>query len=132
MQQFTTFVLLSSLAFAQSSTPTAQQIETLGMSNGRLWLAMPSPEMRTMYLVGIKDILLATQSKDAKDYMASGFLVKEMAASIDHFYAFPENVRIPIVNALQISVLKFKGVQPEQIESVTATFRKMLSDLPEK
>lgn len=88
---------------------------------------MQSRQNKVYYLTGIKDALIVLDPPGAKDYQAAQYSAGEVAASIDQFYAVPENIRIPIVHALRVSILKFRGYSPAELESITADLRKVVA-----
>ena len=120
-----TLLVFSPVARAQSA---ADVVRTAGMSNGRFWLSM-SLDIKAMYLTGIKDILIATKPPEEGQFLPGLYSTGEVAKSIDQFYETPENTLIPIVYALRVSVMKFKGATPVQIDSVVATLRKAIAIL---
>ena len=89
---------------AQEPIPAGQQGFTFGMANGRAWMAMQSRQNKVYYLTGIKDALIVLDPPGAKDYQAAQYSAGEVAASIDQFYAVPENIRSPIVHAVRVAI----------------------------
>jgi len=92
--------LLSSSALSPAQF-TAETVTTAGMNNGRFWASM-SFDLKVMYLVGVKDTLIATKPPDENAYLAGIYNVEEVEKSIDRFYETPENRLIPIVFALRV------------------------------
>jgi hypothetical protein len=117
-------VAFSPFAYAQS---TVGIVRTGEMSNGRLWASM-SPDIKTMYLTGIKDILIATKPPEESQYLPGRYSVGEIAKSIDHFYDSPENTLIPVVFALRVCVMKFNGASPALIDAVVTGMRRALAE----
>jgi hypothetical protein len=117
-------LVFSSLSHAQS---TVGIVRTGEMSNGRLWASM-SPDIKTMYLTGIKDILIATKPPEESQYLPGRYSVAEITKSIDHFYESPENALIPVVFALRVCVMKFNGASPALIDAVVTSMRKAIAE----
>jgi hypothetical protein len=117
-------LVFSSLSHAQS---TVGIVRTGEMSNGRLWASM-SPDIKTMYLTGIKDILIATKPPEESQYLPGRYSVAEITKSIDHFYESPENALIPVVFALRVCVMTFNGASPALIDAVVTSMRKAIAE----
>jgi hypothetical protein len=113
-------VVFSSLAYSQSAF-------TSGMSNGRLWLSLDS-DAKTVYLTGIKDILIATKPPDEAEYLPGRYTVAEIAKGVDKFYDSPENTLIPVVFGLRVCVMKFNGASQALIDAVLSGMRKQLAE----
>ncbi len=106
----------------QFAPPTGAQFATFGMGNGRMWAAL-APPARLTYLSGMRDVVLLLAPPEADAFFAGDFSPAEIAASIDSFYLVPENARIPVVEAIQICIAKFKGGTAASIESATVDAR---------
>jgi len=87
-----------------------------------------SLELKTMYLTGIKDILIATKPPEESQYLPGRYSVGEVVKSLDQFYDSPENTLIPVVFALRVCVMKFNGASPALVDAVVSGMRKALAE----
>jgi hypothetical protein len=121
----------------QLKTPTENE-ETLGRSNGRLWVSMPLSQ-KLMTIGGIIEgmYLLADHLYQANKGNAFGLindvltvrgsLASDHVTERDLFYKQGANIRIPISYAYLFSVKKMKGASAEELEKYAASLRKQFN-----
>jgi len=93
---------------------------TNGMCNGRHWQVFMD---KGNYLVGFLDGLRAARSP-SRPYIPEPLSMVELVKAVDRFYQEPENLAIPVPEALRIVALKANGAPQSEIDSVSAAARR--------
>jgi hypothetical protein len=137
----------SSLCGADNET------ETHGLCNGRFWVSIEeswrapdgsvshTPEgslrgvrlppgqaavllFKMAFVSGVNDALAVSAPQDYYTYHAEGVTIKEIIGGLDAFFKVPENLRVPIVWAMSVVSLRAQGATFENVEKLTAEYRK--------
>lgn len=116
---------ISCTAFAQQpqTHPALADGTTYGDINGRGWNAISS-DGRTLYLRGVSDGIIR-ESSDAfkKKYMCGTLSTAEVRTAIDRFFSEPENLLVPVIDALHIVSMKVNGGLQSEIDNYLSVMR---------
>jgi len=98
-----------------SATPTVKTppSTTFGFQNGRMWKAL-APFEKFVYVLAIRDAL-ARETEQAQWSKYAPRDEMDIPAAIDRVYSDPQNLAIPIVDALHLAVMTANGESPEVI-----------------
>ena len=141
-------LLVTLVCFAQDTT---DRMMTGGIQNGRFWNAI-SQESKLAWLFGYRSgilqaALVSYQNSNPGADGAAGaretlklqnqiigisfpadLTYDEIAKSLDQFYDSPENLQVDLRDALEIVVLKTRGVAQSQIDEMISRFRKSAAE----
>jgi hypothetical protein len=139
---------LVAVAHAQSPTenpPGRQLRRTWGELNGRAWRLL-SEESKLAYLEGVtagnsaaitralnspNTSCLDNEKRLLDVYRMVGFTQAEKMQGIDRLYDEPENLLMPIADALEIVSAKARGVPQDALEARILQFRRAANEAPE-
>jgi hypothetical protein len=100
---------------------------SLGHSLGRssvLIRAFPGPETKTIdQRIKIMHDGDRDGVEDMRHYFPSTMTFGEISKSMDHFYGEPENLILPVIDALELFAEKVSGATPEAITTTVAARR---------
>jgi hypothetical protein len=97
-----------------------------GYTNGRGWAAMPIA-VKVGYIVGFSQ---GTEYvKNGSHLLPTSLTFGEIALAIDAFYKDSTNAPMPVPFAIRYVKRKAEGATEAELNTMQASFRKMLSDL---
>jgi hypothetical protein len=123
-----------------------QNTTTNQLGNGRLWKAIAGEAPKTAYLAGyLNGITFAlgstppTKGQSLEENLKSinelrsrlfpfGLTVNEVKTALDRFYDTPENLPIPIANALTIISGRASGIDEPTLQQMIANLRRDASN----
>jgi hypothetical protein len=114
-----------SAAFAQKpqTHPTHAEGTTYGVINGRVWNAI-SNDAKSFYLIGVAEgIIRESPAVFKKKYTVGTLSTEEVRIAIDRFFAEPENLLIPAIDALRIVAMKINGALQPEIDKELSVLR---------
>jgi hypothetical protein len=149
-------LVLSLAALACSAQTWSERNTTLGHVNARYWQSL-SITSKADFLIGFVDgysealpsgipwdlrkivgedkVAAATKAIESSRSLAWYFPDKmsygELMKGIDQLYENPENIRLPIRDALEVFTRKANGATQAQIDDVLAARRKSVHDVEE-
>jgi hypothetical protein len=114
--------------------------QTLGpsdLNDGRMWNDM-KPMFKLTYLMGYADgmvFVLVNTARSADDKLYDRFYPKATSSfqvidALDAFYSRPDNLRIPLPEAIQLAAARAAGVAPAEIEKRTELLRRATRPSP--
>jgi hypothetical protein len=119
------FLTVSTFAFAQPSPQPNAGATTYGDINGRAWNEA-SKDAKLFYLMGVAEgIVRVSPDVFTKTYMAGTLSNDEVRTAIDRFFGEPENLLIPIIDALHIVSMKTNGALQSEIDTKLSVLRAM-------
>jgi len=150
-------ILILPLIVAVCAPQTWSELNTtLGKANGRYWQSL-STTSKLDFLVGFGEgysaaapsgipwdlrqmvgeakVAAATKALEAsrslKWYFPEKLSYGEVVKGVDRFYEDPENIRLPITDALEIFTRKVNGATQAELDRVTAYRRQSVRDVEE-
>lgn len=94
--------------------------------NGRFWGAL-SDTQKLHFVMGLGQGISLGPPGNLEIYLSVA-TYGELVKGINQFYGDPANGAIPIVNAMVVFAKKMGGSFPEEIEELTAEFRRRAKD----
>lgn len=118
--------VLTAILFLSSALSQTAYDRTGRARNGRFWIGM-RPSDQVSFLHGFSDGVFATNSVEAtKIYTPTGTSFGELARFISRLYEDPENMGIPIKDAIRLFVVKLHGASAEQLQAEMAALRRLV------
>lgn len=113
----------------------AAPVKTLGLVNGRFWLALSHHDGRAGYLIGFHEAITSafgvTLDPHASSmFFSSNMTFAEIEKAVDRFYESPEYLPIPIMAALRIVSMKASGAPQAEIDAELDINRKLSASPP--
>src|ERR1700733_9698429 len=130
--------LVSMRRFAQAPPIFDPRISTMGScpicsSDGRTWQDRKYQEVKIVYLDGISEALAFVGGLPQHGtYFPQSLDAKEFVKAIDQFYNQPENLPIPIMQAMRVITMRSAGADPITIETEIAALRKDAAAFPKR
>ena len=143
-------IILATLALVIGLNVHASDDRTGGYLNGRFWNQTP-PDARIIYVAGLRDGLdrgigqavsymksiwknygqcssptatvNITEPVVKSEYLAS-LTYSDIVKALNKFYAEPENILIPIVEAQRIVIMTFDGESDREVKEATSYLRR--------
>lgn len=109
--------------------------------NGRFWLGYSQAE-KEAYLIGSGEAIVAvcSDTSTTKTEVAERIqlhtprelTVNEIRRALDRFFEAPENVLIPVLDAIRIVAMKERGRPQAEIDAELSTLRLLAMHAPER
>lgn len=132
-----TFLILLGLvlfAFCCSgqNAPFDPRVSTMGScpacsGNGRSWQGFKVHDYKLAFIAGIGEatsFLIGLFNPTYRTYFPQSLSGDELVTAIDRFYEQPENLPIPIMQAMRIVTLRANGEDPTSVDKEIATLRR--------
>lgn len=113
------------------AAPPPSPLLTWGFLNGRGWQAI-APGAKFIYVFGVSEGLLAEARSSRANYLPDNLVLAEIQQGVDRFYIEPENILIPIIQALKIVTMKAAGASQSDIDAMLSLQRKYANNAPER
>ena len=107
--------LILILALATCASAGDEPWQTNGKVNGRYWTGIDDMQ-KLAYLVAYKEASEAYHQSDTGYFPCSPVILGDILKGIDRIYSDPENLVLPVVDALWIFTAKTRGSSPREIE----------------
>jgi len=144
LKRFPPVALLSALlAFSVNGADLDDTEKTCGRLNGRFWNQGPQG-FKLGFIMGFNETLSElsrhdpTTAEATLPYLAAGpdghghfrtlLSYGETVKAIDQFYDVPENLAVPIMDAVRVISRRTEGTEPAEVEKQIAVSRKWAAD----
>jgi hypothetical protein len=126
MKKSALFLLLLTLTCGSADL---EDSKTSGFVNGRFWNQL-QPMAKVVYLMAFQEgIMAGAGTLDAKTKTTDQYVdptaakYGEIVSGLDRLYKQPENINVPVFEALKVLTMKIRGATKDEIENALSECR---------